>query len=253
MPLPNIGQLPPNEEIFNDENDIFNENADVQPNGENANNNHPIDDAREPNENEHEQEIIDPSGIASGIENLIVDGLPTDDGSNEIDPLLIKDEFVVLNDGKDDEETDSDGAEVFAEEVGDMIIYYEGSSSFKPMKLGIEMKKNDPLSGNLSFDIDVSIVLNFIIIIIFDFIKICNLIKLKQDKKTRYYFVDGGKLQIKNENVQKLIESNKTTNIALFDKHFIRLLMAIFIGLKNLGEGVIHGGVLELIKRMQTN
>lgn len=109
-----------NEEPLN----VENENVGVQLNDENGNS-HQFDDADELNGNIHEQQINDPIGIANRIESLTVDGLPTDDGCNEIDPLLLKDEFVVLNEGQDDEEIDSGGAEVFAEEFGDMVMYYE--------------------------------------------------------------------------------------------------------------------------------
>lgn len=71
-----------------------------------------------------------------------------------------------------------------------------------------------------------------------------------QESKTRFYIVAGGKVQIKDEQARKLIESNKKTNISIFDKHFIRLLVAIFVGLKNIQKGQIAEDIYNLIKRM---
>lgn len=77
--------------------------------------------------------------------------------NDEIDPLSLKCENVaVLNETEEEEaHGEIESLDVFTEDIGDGITMFYNQDSFKPFVLGIELKKNDPLSGNLAFELNV--------------------------------------------------------------------------------------------------
>lgn len=104
----------------------------------------------------------------------------------------------------------------------DLEMFFDSDDSFKPMIQTHQVKPNDAFSGNVPFSIDVN--------------------------NDRLYNWNGINVRIPAKHVTALSKSNATTNIEMFDKTFVRVLLLIIFGPNAISTCRQEPELIEFIK-----